>query len=69
MRVHLNEHWVRYLCGIPESGMGYHRVHISLRDGQEVKNVVVLNAEELDWPLDQREIVSDDIAEIRAATD
>lgn len=68
MRVHLDERWTRHLCRIPESGMGYHRVHVSLRDGQEVKDVVVFNAEELDWPLDQRTIGSDDIAEIRAAT-
>ena len=65
MRLRIGERWVRYLCRLPESGMGYQRVDIRLRDGSEVEGVLVFNAEELEWPATRPPITPDDIAEIQ----
>ena len=65
MRLHLKEHWVDYLCRLPESGMGYQRVDVRLKDGGEVQGVVVFNAEEMEWPSTYPSISSDDIAKIQ----
>ena len=48
--------------------MGYQRVDVLLRCGRKVRNVLVLNAEEMEWP-DDRRIQSDDIAEIVPSDD
>ena len=52
------------LLAQPEHGMGYQRVDIRLRDGQQVKQVLVFNAEVMEWPDDLRRIRVDDIAGI-----
>lgn len=44
--VHLPERWTAHLVRLPESGMGYQRVDITLKNGKVLRNVVVLNAEE-----------------------
>ena len=64
MRFLLNRQWANRLCALPESGMGFQRVDIVLRDGEKVKNVLVLNARHVEWPNEKRAISSDDIAEI-----
>ena len=33
MRLQLKEHWVNYLRKLPESGMGYQRVDVYLKNG------------------------------------
>ena len=48
MRLQLEEHWVNYLCKLPESGMGYQWVDVCLKNGKEVQGVVVFNAEEME---------------------
>ena len=63
MRVQLSEKWSVTLCGFPEDGMGYQRVDVLLRSGRTVKDVLVFNAEEMEWP-DERPIRSSDIAKV-----
>ena len=62
MHIRLNDKWSDALCAFPESGMGYQRVDIRLRDGQQVKQVLVFNAEVMEWPDDLQRIRVDDIA-------
>jgi hypothetical protein len=50
MRVKLDSRWVERLTGLPESGMGYQRVDLQFTDGRELKDVMVLNAEDVDLP-------------------
>ena len=68
MRVHLDEKWSITLCGLPEDGMGYQRVDVLLRSGRKVRDVLVFNAEEMEWP-DVRPIRSGDIAEMVPSDD
>ena len=64
MRLQLQEPWIGKLCGLPETGMGYQRVDVELRDGLVVKNVLVFNAEEMEWPSGKDAIRPDDIVGI-----
>ncbi len=50
MRVKLDKRWTARLVRLSESGMGYQRVDLRLKDGREVRDVPVFNAEELDLP-------------------
>jgi len=52
MRVKLEQRWIKRLLQLPESGMGYQRVDLSLADGREVRDVPVFNAEEVELPDD-----------------
>ena len=45
MRIRLERGWTEKLLKLPESGMGYQRVDITLEDGRKLSNVVVVNAE------------------------
>lgn len=36
------ENWIKYLINQPETGMGYQNTIIKLSDGQEFKNVVIV---------------------------
>lgn len=65
MRLLLSEQWKNHLCALPESGMGFQRVDILLRDGEQVRDVLVFNAQQVEWPKGKRAISSDDIAEIK----
>ena len=67
MRLHLTERWTRRLRALPEQGMGHQRVDVTLRSGQRVRDVIVLNAEEAEWPDDRAPIEIDDIADIEVA--
>lgn len=44
--------------------MGYQRVDIRLRNGRQVKQVLVFNAEIVEWPDEHRRIRVDDIADM-----
>ena len=48
--------------------MGYQRVDVLLRNGRAVRDVLVFNAEEMEWP-DDRPIRSGDIAEMVPSDD
>ena len=65
MRLHLDERWAEHLCDLPETGMGYHIVDVTLRNGERVLNIVVYNAEEMEWPAQQGRIEAGDILDIR----
>lgn len=64
MLLSLSQKWSRTLCKWPESGMGYQRVDVRLRDGTTVENVMVFNAEQMDWPDDSNPINTRDIVDI-----
>lgn len=64
MLLPLSEKWSRTLGEWPESGMGYQRVDVKLHDGTTVKNVLVFNTEQMDWPDDSNPIDTRDIANI-----
>jgi hypothetical protein len=48
--VHLPEQWIERLVRLPESGMGYQRVNITLKRGKILRDVIVLNGEEAQAP-------------------
>ena len=50
MTIKLDKKWVEYLSRQPETGMGYQKVDIRLKDNRVLTNVLVLNAEELELP-------------------
>ena len=43
-RLILSEHHIQHLLSLPETGMGYQRVRITLKSGAIVNNVMVENA-------------------------
>jgi hypothetical protein len=61
MRIKLEKHWTDRLLTWPESGMGYQRVDVTMADGRELKNVIVLNAELLEVPAEFAEARVTDI--------
>ena len=65
MRLHLSHRWIEYLCQLPETGMGYQRVDIRLKNGDKLNNVVVFNSEELEYQFRGVSFRSEDIAEIQ----
>lgn len=52
MTIKLDQRWVTYLTTQPESGMGYQKVDLRLKDKRVLKNVLVFNAEEIELPED-----------------
>jgi hypothetical protein len=48
MRLTLDARWIDWLTRLPESGMGYQRVRVRLRNGTLIPRAVVLNAEVLE---------------------
>jgi hypothetical protein len=62
--VRLPEQWSERLIHLPESGMGYQRVNIVLKEGKVLKNVTVLNAEEcqVSEPFEPSDIVDVQLA-------
>ena len=65
MRLYLTERWTNHLCSLPESGMGYQVVNVFLRNGREVRDIIVFNGREVEWPEEQLPIEPDDIVDIR----
>jgi hypothetical protein len=49
MRYKLPKRITKILISLPESGMGYQQVDFHLTTGKIIKNVTVLNCEELDF--------------------
>jgi hypothetical protein len=50
MKLKLNNYWTEHLLKYSETGMGYQKVTIVLKSGHVIKDIVVLNAEELVLP-------------------
>ncbi|MGH7614605.1 MAG: hypothetical protein ACREMW_11280 [Gemmatimonadales bacterium] len=67
MRLTLEKKWTERLVNLPESGMGYQRVLVRLKDGRMLENVVVLNGQVLEVPDAVREFTSRDILAIEPA--
>lgn len=44
-KIQLKEEHIQYLSHLPESGMGYQIVDVTLRNGQHLKNRIVVNSE------------------------
>ena len=61
MRIKLAKRWTDQLLTWPESGMGYQRVDITMADGRELKDAIVLNAELLEVPVEFVEAIIADI--------
>ena len=44
-RIKLKEKHINYLLQLPESGMGYQIVDVTLKNGQQLKKKIVLNSQ------------------------
>lgn len=44
-RIKLKEEHIKYLLELPESGMGYQIIDITLKNGQQLKKRIVLNSQ------------------------
>ncbi len=44
-RIKLKEEHIKYLLELPESGIGYQIVDITLKNGQQLKKRIVLNSQ------------------------
>ncbi|PJE51596.1 MAG: hypothetical protein COV29_00345 [Candidatus Yanofskybacteria bacterium CG10_big_fil_rev_8_21_14_0_10_36_16] len=51
----------KFLLSQPESGMGYQEIKLKLRDGREIPNLVVVNAELIEIPDEYGNVMEDDI--------
>lgn len=61
MQLKLEHRWTERLATLPESGMGYQRVRVRLKDGRVLHNATVLNAQILQVPEGVRPFASGDI--------
>ncbi len=64
MRLALEDRWIEKLRRQPESGMGYQRVRVRLRDGRIIAQAVVLNGRFLDFKEDVGPVTSPDIVDL-----
>lgn len=64
MKLKLNKHWTKKLLKYPETGMGYQRVDAILKSGQIIKDVVVLNSEELILPDQYGDLKLEEISDL-----
>jgi hypothetical protein len=64
MQLALEKKWTDRLLELPESGMGYQRVRVRLKDGRTLKEVLVFNAEILSVPDTVRQFTPSDIVSI-----
>ena len=62
MRLNLDRSWSERLRDLPESGMGYQRVRVRLKDGRTVDDAIAVNAQILDIPDGIPTFTSSDIA-------
>lgn len=65
MKIKLSKKWIEYLYSMPESGMGYQIVEVTLKDGRVLKETVVFNAEELSLPPGYKDLKIEDIEDIK----
>lgn len=64
MKLKLDEHWTKKLLKYPESGMGYQKVNVLLKSGDVIKDVIVLNAEDLVLPDQYANLKMDEITDL-----
>jgi len=46
MTVKLSDQWSQRLAQMPETGMGYQKVDVTLNNGRTLEGLIVLNAED-----------------------
>lgn len=63
-KIELDEKWVQYLTDQPEQGMGYQRIRLILKDGEILRDRVVLNSTYLVLKEDE-DMKMDDIEDIQ----
>jgi hypothetical protein len=66
MQIRLPTKWTQYLLSQPESGMGYQRVALRLRDGRTIADVLIFNAEQVEVK-ENVELRPEEIVEITVA--
>jgi hypothetical protein len=64
VRVTLDSQFVEKLRHLPESGMGYQRVRVRLRDGRLLEHAVVLNGQLLQLADDVGPVAPPDIVDV-----
>lgn len=65
MKLKLNPYWTKHLLRFPETGMGYQKVDVILKSGQVLRDVIILNAEDIIIPDQYLNLKCDDIADLR----
>ena len=65
LKLNLRGKWSKKLVKLPESGMGYQIVDITLKDGRVLNRVTVLNCEIILLPAEYKNVCEKDIAEIK----
>jgi hypothetical protein len=68
VRLALDDRWIEKLRRQPESGMGYQRVRVRLRDGRVIEQAVVFNGRVLDLTEDVGPVTSPDIVDLEVET-
>ena len=61
MKLKLDKYWTEKLLKYPETGMGYQRVDVILKSGSTIRNVVVLNAEDLVLPDQYKDLKMEEV--------
>jgi hypothetical protein len=64
MRLALEDRWIEKLRSQPESGMGYQRVRVRLRDGRVIEQAMVFNGRVLDLKEDVGAVTPPDIIDL-----
>jgi len=64
MKLRLSKVWVKKLLNLPETGMGYQKVDVLLKDGRKIEGVFVYNAEFLELPEAYQGVTINDIVDI-----
>lgn len=65
MKIKLSKKWVERLLSVPETGMGYQTIDVTLKDGRVIKGVNVFNAEDLELPDEYKSIKIEKIQNIK----
>jgi len=65
----LSKKWQNKLLAFPESGMGYHKVDVILKNGKRIIGLIVLNSEKLLIPKEIAPFTEKDIEDIILSTD
>jgi len=64
MKLKLNKSWTEKLLKYPETGMGYQKVDVILKSGQIIRDIVILNAEDLVLPDQYADLKPKEIADL-----
>ena len=62
MKINLKEQWTKYFQDIPETGMGYHKVDVFLKDETIIRGAIVHNGEVLEIPTEVSGLTGNEIS-------